>query len=53
MGVLAESMRELVAAMKANEEHERRLLTNNLNEILHQVDEIAKANQEMIDLLDE
>jgi ABC-type sulfate/molybdate transport systems ATPase subunit len=53
MGVLAESMREILAAMKANEEHERRLLTHNLNEIIQQVDELAKMNQELIDSIDD
>ena len=43
MGVLAQSMRELIAAMQANEERQRELLTNDLQSIVDRLDDVGKG----------
>jgi len=43
MGVLAESMRELIAAMQANEERQRELLTNDLQSIVDRLGDVQEG----------
>jgi hypothetical protein len=49
MGVLADSMRELIASMKANEERERELLTNDLQSIINNLDRVSQGLTQITD----
>ena len=49
MGVLAESMRELVAAMQANEQRQRDRLENDLQSIIDGLERVSQGLTEVTD----
>ena len=49
MGVLADSMRELIAAMQANEERQRERLENDLQSIINNLDRVSQGLTQITD----
>ena len=49
MGVVADSLRELVSAMKENEERQRKLLEEDLNDIIQGLDRVSAGLQAITD----